>query len=52
MFQSMEIKIPYFKEQDKIANYLSTIENKLAVEQKLLSEYQNQKKYLLNQLFI
>ena len=52
MFQSMPIKTPCIQEQRKIANLLSAINEKLAVEQKTLLEYQKQKKYLLSQMFI
>ncbi len=50
--KNLKFFFPKIGEQDKIANFLSTIENKLAVEQKLLSKYQIQKKHLLNQLFM
>ncbi|STO11254.1 restriction endonuclease subunit S [Flavobacterium hibernum] len=40
------------KEQDKIYNILSLINNKIEVENLLLTQYENQKKYLLQNLFI
>lgn len=40
------------KEQDKIYNVLSLIGDKIEIEKRLLIQYENQKKYLLQNLFI
>jgi len=46
------IKIPSFTEQTKIANFLSSIDEKIKVEKSLLQQYESQKKYLLANLFV
>ena len=48
----MNILFPCLKEQSNIANFLSSIDNKINFEKSLLSAYQEQKKYLLKNLFI
>ncbi|MBB4118724.1 type I restriction enzyme S subunit [Mesonia hippocampi] len=49
-----EIKLPYpsLEEQTKIANFLSSLDAKLDKEKQLLEQYQQQKKFLLQNLFI
>ncbi|MFV7233867.1 restriction endonuclease subunit S [Flavobacterium sp. ZB4R12] len=44
--------IPSIKEQTKIASFLSQIDEKIEIEKQLLVHYENQKKYLLQNLFI
>ncbi len=44
--------IPSVEEQSKIANFLSSIDEKIDTETKLLRQLENQKKYLLTNLFI
>ncbi|MDR2963230.1 MAG: restriction endonuclease subunit S [Bacteroidales bacterium] len=44
--------IPEYEKQINIVKILNVLTIKVEVEQKLLSEYQKQKKYLLNQLFV
>jgi type I restriction enzyme S subunit len=39
-------------EQIKIANFLSSIDVKIEIEKQLLTQYENQKKYLLQNLFV
>ena len=39
-------------EQNKIYNFLSLMEDKINIEQKLLTQFENQKKYLLANLFV
>ncbi len=46
------VVFPSFEEQTKIANFLTSIESKLENEKKILVQYQLQKKYLLQNLFI
>ncbi|WP_337045242.1 restriction endonuclease subunit S [Emticicia sp. 17c] len=46
------IPFPTLKEQERIANFLLTIEEKINVERILLQDYEIQKKYLLQKLFI
>jgi type I restriction enzyme S subunit len=52
MFQSMPIKLPCIEEQILITNILSSIAKKIETEKQLLEQYENQKKYLLLQMFI
>ncbi|SIT97428.1 type I restriction enzyme, S subunit [Epilithonimonas bovis DSM 19482] len=52
MFQSMPIKFPPLEEQMKIANFLSSIDTKIDIETELLEKLEEQKKYLLQNLFI
>ena len=51
-FSNIEINLPSLQEQTIIANFLSSIENKIDIEKKLLIKFEAQKKYLLNNLFI
>lgn len=51
-FLKLKIIIPSLEEQTKIANFLSSLDSKLEKEKKLLEHYQQQKKYLLQNLFI
>ncbi len=47
-----KILIPFLEEQTKIANFLSALDNKLKAEKDLLKEYENQKKYFLQNMFV
>jgi len=47
-----EIPVPTLKEQDKIGFFLSSIDERIDTEEKILKNYENQKKYLLVNLFI
>lgn len=54
-YESLErihISIPNIEEQVKIANFLSSIDTKIDVENQFLQELKEQKKYLLANLFI
>ena len=51
-FLKMKFKLPTIQNQKKISNVLNALSEKLENEQKMLSIYQQQKKYLLNQMFI
>ena len=51
-FFSIKLKIPEHQEQSKIANFLSSIDKKIETEKQLLKQYEKQKKYLLQNLFI
>ncbi|MDX8339740.1 restriction endonuclease subunit S [Draconibacterium sp. IB214405] len=46
------IKLPSLSEQNKIANFLSSLDEKLENEKQVLEQYQQQKKHLLQNLFI
>ena len=50
--KDLKFYIPSVSEQKKIANTLSAIDAKIALETKLLDTYKLQKKYLLQNLFI
>ena len=47
-----KIWCPTLEQQSKIADALTTIENKIQVEKSLLAHLNSQKQYMLNQLFI
>jgi len=51
-FSRIKINLPDLKEQIKIAKFLSKIDGKINLENKLLTQYENQKKYLLQNLFV
>jgi type I restriction enzyme S subunit len=50
--KKVEISIPSIKEQTKSANFLSSIDKKIEVENLLLKQLETKKKYLLSNLFI
>jgi len=50
--KSLIIPIPTSDEQIKIAQFLSSLNIKINLEKELLVQYENQKKYLLSNLFI
>ncbi|MCD9856826.1 restriction endonuclease subunit S, partial [Epilithonimonas sp. JDS] len=50
--KSLIIPIPTFDEQTKISNFLSSIDEKIETEKKILTQYEIQKKYLLSNLFV
>jgi type I restriction enzyme S subunit len=47
-----ETAIPCIEEQTAIANFLSSIDEKIETEKKILQQYENQKKYLLQNMFV
>ncbi|MGY5354172.1 restriction endonuclease subunit S [Wenyingzhuangia sp. IMCC45467] len=51
-FSKFKINLPSLTEQTKIANFLSSIDEKINKEKSVLEQYQQQKKYLLQNLFI
>ena len=48
----LTIHLPKFEEQTRIANFLSAFDKKLESEKQLLAQYELQKKYLLQNLFV
>jgi type I restriction enzyme S subunit len=48
----IDINVPSLKEQSKIANCLTALSDKIETEKNLLAQYEIQKKYLLQQLFV
>lgn len=50
--KNFNIPIPSLEEQTKIARFLSSIDEKIEIENLLLNQLQSQKKYLLSKLFI
>ncbi len=52
IYKSEDYGIPCIEEQTKIADFLSALDNKIATEISLLQQLENQKKYLLQNLFI
>nr|WP_262484989.1 restriction endonuclease subunit S [Chryseobacterium sp. T16E-39] len=51
-FSRIKINLPDLKEQIKIAKLLSKFDEKITLENELLIQYVNQKKYLLQNLFV
>ncbi|TXK73729.1 restriction endonuclease subunit S [Mesonia sp. K4-1] len=51
-YSKEKIKIPCSSEQKNIANFLSSIDKKLEKEKLILKQYQEQKKHLLQNIFI
>ena len=50
--EKIEVFLPTKDEQDKIANFLSSINEKIETEKQILEQYKNQKVYLLQNMFI
>ena len=50
--KSLIIPVPTFDEQTKISNFLSSIDEKIETEKKIVTQYEIQKKYLLSNLFV
>ncbi|MCD9856827.1 restriction endonuclease subunit S, partial [Epilithonimonas sp. JDS] len=50
--EKIKIPIPNIEEQNKIALFLSTIDEKITLQKDLLTKYEMQKKYLLTNLFV
>ena len=50
--QPLIVALPSLSEQNKIADFLSLIDERIEVEEELLKQYEMQKKYLLRQMFI
>lgn len=46
------VVVPVIEEQIKIAEFLSKFDEKIKLENELLTQYENQKKYLLKNLFV
>ncbi|SEM27895.1 type I restriction enzyme, S subunit [Chryseobacterium taichungense] len=46
------VLVPVIEEQIKIAEFLSKFDEKINLENELLTQYENQKKYLLQNLFV
>ncbi|PQJ08800.1 restriction endonuclease subunit S [Flavipsychrobacter stenotrophus] len=51
-FSEVTIPTPSIEEQKKITNFLLSIERKIETERKVLAQYENQKSYLLQHMFI
>ncbi|HET8885380.1 MAG TPA: restriction endonuclease subunit S [Salinimicrobium sp.] len=51
-FSKIKIPLPAIKEQTKIANFLSALDEKMEREKEILAQYRQQKKYLLHNVFI
>ncbi len=52
VFSNLNISVPSLPEQNKIANFLSSIDSKIDIETQLLQKLEEQKKYLLQQMFV
>ena len=48
----LKIPFPSLPEQTKIANFLSAIDSKIDMENQLLQKLEEQKKYLLQNMFV
>ena len=51
-FFDIKISLPSREEQTKIANFLSSIQEKLETEKQILEKLELQKKFLLANLFV
>ncbi|WET04338.1 restriction endonuclease subunit S [Flavobacterium sp. YJ01] len=51
-FFNIEINLPSIEEQKRIAALLSKIDKKIQTEKAILEQFENQKKYLLHQMFV
>ncbi|MCT4299396.1 restriction endonuclease subunit S [Elizabethkingia anophelis] len=51
-FSRIKINLPDLEEQIKIAHFLSKFDEKINLESDLLAQYEHQKKYLLQNLFV
>lgn len=51
-FARIKFDLPCIEEQKKIADYLSSIDSKIDIENQLLHKFEEQKRYLLANLFI
>lgn len=51
-FARIKIDLPCLEEQTKIANFLSSIDSKVDIENQILRKLEEQKKFLLNQMFV
>ena len=51
-YKKEKIQIPSQEEQEKIAQFLKNLDNKINVEIEILTQYETQKKYLLQNLFV
>ena len=49
---SLVIELPSKEKQNKIANLMTSLDNKLALEEKAEARYEAKKRYLLSQMFI
>ncbi|WDT68019.1 restriction endonuclease subunit S [Cloacibacterium sp. TD35] len=50
--KTIKINVPTIEEQREIAQFLKTFDEKINIETELLAHYENQKKYLLQNLFV
>lgn len=49
---SLVIELPSKEKQNRIANLMTSLDNKLALEEKAKARYEDKKRYLLSQMFI
>ncbi len=51
-FAEVELPFPIIEEQEKIASFLSKVDQKIQTEKAILEQLEMQKKYLLQQMFV
>jgi type I restriction enzyme S subunit len=51
-FSRIKVNLPNIDTQNKIANFLNLFDEKINLENEILKQYENQKKYLLSNLFV
>jgi type I restriction enzyme S subunit len=51
-FARIKFNLPCFEEQNKVTNFLSSVDSKIDVESQLLKRLEEQKKFLLQQMFV
>ena len=49
---SLVIELPSKEKQNRIANLMTSLDNKLVLEEKVKAKYEDKKQYLLSQMFI
>lgn len=52
IFSEIYLQLPSVNEQIIIASFLSAIDEKIKIQKEILRQYEKQKKYLLQQMFI
>lgn len=49
---SLVIKLPSKEKQNRIANLMTSLDNKLVLEENIMARYMDEKRYILSQMFI
>lgn len=49
---SLVIKLPLKEKQNRIAYLMTSLDNKLVLEENIMAKYMDEKRYILSQMFI